>query len=127
MPILNTQIEPNVIVSKVTEPFDVQADATKSLGEIQGFLAQTNSKLYLIVDCTAISPAFSQIVVGMAETSHEDSPLRNANMEVVLVATGKMLEAMANWYQQDQYGNITIPVYKSVDEALNYVKAQAQY
>lgn len=126
MPIINKRLpgETNIILSKLVEPFNVRKDTEASMLELQQFLAETSGKLYVIVDCTEFSPDFRDIVIGMAQTSRRDSPVRNSRMETLVVASNKLLEAMVNWFRQQQYGNLDMPLYKSIDDAVAHIKSK---
>lgn len=119
MPIVNQRLEPNLVVSTLTEPIDVEIDVRQSLGQLQGFIADApGSKLSIVVDCHAISPKFSDIVIGMGESARPDSPLRSAGFEFFLVASGGLLQMMVDWFKQPQYGGVELKIYETVDEAI---------
>jgi len=124
MPIQNVQSpnNPNIIMSKATDPIDLTKDPQKSLGELQSMLASTSGTVYLIVDCLGVNPGFSDMVIGMAASSSDpNSPLRNERLKTVIVAQGKIFENMVQWYKQNNYGKLEMPLFKTVDEALAYV------
>lgn len=126
MPIFNEQVpnEPNIVVSQIKEPFDIVKDTEASLQQLQGFLAATKGTVYVIADCRLLSPSFSEVVIGLAQTSRSDSPLRNERMETLVVATGEIFAQMVDWYKQQHYGHLDMKLYQTVDEAVAYAKLQ---
>jgi len=125
MPIENKQMpdNPNIIVSTATDPIDLSSDPQKSLGELQAMLASTKGTAHLIVDCLGVHPGFSDIVIGMATSSADpNSPLRSERLKTVIVAEGKIFESMVVWFKQGNYGQLDMPLFKTVDEAIKFVK-----
>jgi hypothetical protein len=124
MPIRNERVpnEPNIVISRATEPLDVVKDSTASMTELNGILANTKGKLYVIADCRGLSPRFSDVVAGMANTARPDSPLHNPRMETVVVADGQIFANMVAWYKQEHYGNLEMQVFQTVEEAIARVK-----
>lgn len=124
MPIVNKQLSanPNILISTIVNPLDLNTDPLKSLGEIQEILNKTEGVLHIIADCREVHPSFSDVVTGMASTSREGSPLRNDRLRTVIVAQGEIFTNMAEWYKQNQYGKLDMPLFKTVDEAIAFVK-----
>lgn len=125
MPISNKQMpdDPNILVSTVTDPIDLSTDPQKSLGELQSMLASTKGTVHLIVDCLGVHPSFSDMVIGMATSSSDPkSPLRSERLKTIIVAEGKIFQSMVTWHKQSNYGELDMPLFKTVDEALKFVK-----
>jgi hypothetical protein len=124
MPITNEQLadSPNIVISRIEDPFDVHKDTPASLAQLQGMLNQIDGKLYVIADCRKLSPSFSEVVVGLAETSRPGSPMRNERIETIVVAEGQIFASMVDWYKQQQYGSINMSLYKTVDEAIKHAR-----
>lgn len=125
MPIVNQHIEPNIAISTLTEPIDFETDIHQSLGELQEFISKApGGKLAVVVDCLAISPRFSDIVIGMGESARPDSPLRHAGFEFFLVVSGGLLELMVEWFKQPQYGGVELKTYLTVEEGIAAAKGK---
>jgi hypothetical protein len=124
MPLVNQLLpgEP-ILISRIVEPFNIEKDVPASLAQIQDILSKMSGQLYIISDCSNINPNFSEVVTGLAETSRPESPLRNPRTETYVVATGQIFQNMVDWYRQRQYGELSMRLYKTVDEALKVVRA----
>lgn len=126
MPIFNEQVpnEPNIIISRIEEPFNLEVDTAGSLKELQDFLASTTGTIYVIADCRKLSPSFSDVVMGLAQTGRADSPMRNPRMETIVVATGQIFAQMVEWYKQQNYGELQMQLYRTPEEAIAHAKSQ---
>jgi hypothetical protein len=126
MPIINEQLsdEPNIIISRIEEPFNLEKDTAGSLKQLAGFLEATTGTVYVIADCRKLSPSFSDVVMGLAQTSQPGSPLRNERMETIVVATGQIFTNMVAWYKQQHYGQLEMQLYQTLDEAISHAKSK---
>ena len=112
----------NLMVSRIEDPFDPDNDTKYGLLELNKFLAKTEGKVYVISDMRELHPSFSDIMLGMAEASYKkDSPVRNDRVVIAQVADGELFKLMADWFKQEQYGALDLPLFKTVEEARQFL------
>jgi hypothetical protein len=113
---------PNIVISRLEEPYNPQEEIPNSLAEIHGLTGHVEGKVYIIADCTTLSPNFSQVVIGMAEAGRTSSTLRDERVVPMIVATGEIFESVVSWARQRQYGALEIGLHNSIESAVEYAK-----
>lgn len=112
----------NMLISTVEEPFDPSADAQAALAQLSYYLGEIEGKVYIVSDMTQMHPSFSDIMMGMATAAYrKDSPVRNDRVVIAQVALGELFELMATWFKQEQYGALDIPLFKTIEEARQFL------
>lgn len=82
------------------------------------------SKYYAIVDVSAVTMGFSEVVLALGE-AHEASKKHREDMPVSLslVGSGGLMELASKAMGQQQYGKYHMPLYTSLDKALEIARA----
>lgn len=117
-----------IFVATMSEPHDAIADATGIEKEMHQNIAAVNGTVYYIPDLSAIKITFSNIVIGLNEAFKEGSGsfYSNPRVKMLMVGSDEMLRVAADAGSQDQYGNVPIELFATVDEAVAHAKAQLQ-
>jgi hypothetical protein len=129
MPIVYTRDteHTSLLISTVEEPFNPALDTKGALESLAYYMGEIDGKVYVVSDMRQLSPSFSEIIVGMAEASYrQDSPVRNDRVVIAQVATGQIFELMADWFKQEQYGKLDMPLFKTVEEAKEFLVAKME-
>ncbi len=112
----------NMVISTVKEPFNPTTDPQAGLAQLTQFLSEIEGKVYIVSDMREFDASFSDIVMGMAAASYrKDSPVRNDRVVIAQVAVGQIFEMMEDWFKQEQYGKLDLPLFKTIEEARQYL------
>jgi hypothetical protein len=129
MPILykRDSEHPNLLISTVEEPFDPAVDTKSALETLAYYLGEIEGRVFIVSDMRQLHPSFSDIMMGMAGASYRpDSPVRNDRVVIAQVAVGQLLEMMADWFKQEQYGKLEMPLFKTVEDAKAFLVAKME-
>jgi hypothetical protein len=111
--------------------FTFQRDARSIVDGLFELLDAAPEPLYDITDARLLDLNFTDLVMGLQLVTRgifsNDRPiLKHPNLkEVVFIATSKLTELAGNALQQVQYGGYRVTVFKTMDEALAYVKEKS--
>src|SRR6185503_3369671 len=115
--------EPILIVSAV-EPFDFKVDYSPFVHELLGLLEQSPEPVFEITDGRTIKLSFGEMVSMLAIVTRSDDSKhleKHPKVRAWLVAVdNELLRMGANALGQAQYGGTAIPVFRTVEEALEY-------
>jgi hypothetical protein len=113
-----------ILILQLTAPADPLTDTQKMQQYIAQAMPQVEGMLYIISDFSQADLSFSDVVVGMAEFSREIVLAPNAMPFIpVLVGSSRMVTLMAEAAHQDQYGHLNLPVYATLNEALDNIRS----
>jgi hypothetical protein len=77
---------------------------------------------YRLTDVTNISTSFMEVLKVVREASRGlPGTSSDPNVTVVLVGTNEMAKLVADMLKQPQYGALAIPIFKCMEDALDYV------
>lgn len=115
------QPRPDVLVCIYASPF-VMEDIIRTQKEIASRRKNTDM-LYMISDLRNIKLTFSQIVESMGQSLDGKYGYRvgDPGVEIIIVTDISMNKQIAEFYRQDQYGGVRMPVFNSMDEANSYI------
>lgn len=119
--------EPIVLVS-VTEPFDLKADIHAFVDDLLSALDRASQPVYEVMDVRALKLSFSTIVDALALTTRSDSVKRidkHPKLKAwIIVLDNDLLRIGANALGQDQYGGKAVPIFPTLEQALDYARQQ---
>lgn len=117
--------EPVILIS-CQEPVDWSKEFHAALEELVRLRDSLEGcpKYYAIIDVTAVTMGFSDVVLALGE-AHEASKKHRQDMPVSLslVGSGGLMELASKAMGQQQYGKYHMPLYTSLDKALEIVRA----
>ncbi|MFP4321322.1 MAG: hypothetical protein ACLFTK_02610 [Anaerolineales bacterium] len=117
--------EENIIIATYTGHVDAYQDVPPVMEAVSRHYEPNGRKVYYISDFREADIDFSGVVVGMAEGTR---PVEGRwyvgapNSETILVGTHAMLKLVQDSIKTDQYGNVELPMFKTLDEALAHVR-----
>ncbi len=99
--------------------------------QIMEIVAETPGIDYLIVDISSVELSFSELVAVLGDARQEIKALGGrafveANMRYLFVGSGELAELAVKALRQEQYGSIDTMLFRSVQEALTYARAEIQ-
>jgi hypothetical protein len=119
--------EPIVMVS-IVEPFDVKADYVPFANELLGLLDQSSEPLFAISDSRSLKLSFGEMVSMLGIVTRGDESRRLEKHPKIrawlIVVENELLRMGANALGQAQYGGNAIPLFRTVEEALDYAGRQ---
>ncbi len=84
--------------------------------------------VYRIHDISRINPDFGTMVMGMANASEKrEGSMRDPRFQDILVGSHELIRLASAAFQQEQYGGLTIPLFESLEEALDYARKQIAF
>jgi hypothetical protein len=79
-------------------------------------------RLYRITDVTNISSSFMEVLKVVREASQgRPGTSTDPNVTVVLVGTNEMAKLVADMLKQPQFGGLAIPIFKCMEDAVDFV------
>ncbi|NDJ54669.1 MAG: hypothetical protein GYB68_16500 [Chloroflexi bacterium] len=114
--------EPIIIVT-VTESSDVESVAAAC----DAIIGDKLGPFYRINDFSAFSFTFSGLMVGMAaETTRLPGSLSDPRIKPVFVGTSDMVKLGSQAGRQEQYGELAILLFATLEDALQHIRLQLQ-
>ncbi|HEC22199.1 MAG TPA: hypothetical protein ENI95_04710 [Chloroflexi bacterium] len=84
--------------------------------------------VYRIHDISRVDLDFGTMVAGMANASEKrKGSMRDPRFQDILVGGHELIRLASAAFQQEQYGNLTIPFFESLEEALDYARKQIAF
>lgn len=116
-----------IIVVDIHNPYDYETEPPQMFEAIRQ-LAEDAGQGYVIYDCRDFDVTFGDLVAGMrAQTGGAPGSISDPNFLSIIVGSGDMLQLAANGFKQDQYGQIDVPLYPTLEDALQHARSgQAQ-
>lgn len=114
-----------IVIARFGEDYNMLADFSKSRAVIGEAFAKQSTPFYYILNISASKFDFSQMIARLAAlTDAKTGPYRHPLLkEVIFVSESDLAEMAAEAIQQDQYGEIKSKLYKSEEEAIEYVRS----
>lgn len=124
MPIEFTYLESNVLLSTQKPPFSPQDVAT-----LQAEIAKSSPQhdhFYVISDLREVNLTFSEIVEGMAQSNDGSTGYRagDSGVEVIVLTDFETNKMLVEFYKQEQYGSMEMPLFSTLDDAKSYIAAK---
>lgn len=95
--------------------------------KVQSIVEETPGLDYLIMDLQGIELTFSELVMVLARARDQIAALGgktyiDANIRYVLVGSDDLIDLAAEALYQEQYGNIEVQVFPTVDVAVDFAR-----
>ncbi len=117
---ITLQNEP-ILLLRFVPPADLTADAPLLREDIVQAAQSAGGFLYLISDLSLLNLLFPDVVVGMFEMT---KVIEDIDLYPVLVGTSDMVRLISQAAKQEQYGSLHLPLFETVDEALDHIRQQ---
>lgn len=116
--------EPNVLLGTLQKPFSPDDVGALQMAIVQN--RKTDEKLYVICDLRHVDLTFNEIVQGMAQSIDGSTGYRagDAGVEIIMVTDKAMNKILVEFYKQEQYGGMHVPLYSDLEAAKAYVAGQ---
>lgn len=113
----------NIVVVTYEPPFDANVDVSQVQAELEAIHAEGDGALYVVGDLSRVTPTVQDLVDSINYTvMRRPVSMRNPDIHLILVGEGSLLELAARSYAHTYYGSQHVPVFKTVDAALAYVR-----
>ena len=114
-----------IVIARFGADYNMRADFSKSREVIGKAFEEQSRPFYYILNISASKFDFSQMVARLAAlTDAKTGPYRHPLLEEVIFVTESDLgEIAADAMQQEQYGALKSNLYKSEEEAIEYVRS----
>jgi hypothetical protein len=114
-----------IVIARFGADYNMKADFSKSRAVIGEAFAKQSTPFYYILNISASEFDFSQMTARLAAlTDAKTGPYRHPLLKEVIFVTEDELGIMAaDAIQQDQYGEVQSKLYKSEEEAIEYVRS----
>ena len=103
-----------VIVITVNPPVDDKSGPTQIGDAALAFQKEKNGQVVRIIDLTEVKFSFGDVAQGMAT----DVAFLDPNIKTIIVGTDALVKMAGEAFKQDQYGKVDVPVFASMDEAV---------
>lgn len=108
----------NILFVTFTDPLDPISEFGQAHEAARSFAEQVSGTFYYVIDARELSVKFSDLVMGLGSLRRFPASDR---MEVVLIGSGEMVEFAAQAAKQQQYGERTLNVFATPQEAFAFV------
>jgi hypothetical protein len=117
-----------IIVGTISAQFDLGHDAPVVIKQLQALLDESEEPLYDIADIREVKISFSDLVVALAiATKGEMGVLHHPKLRrFIAVTTNDLTRFGVAALKQAQYGNLSVDVFGSIEEALASVRREIQ-
>ncbi len=121
---LNYYENENIIVEIMNDDFTLKEDLPVSIQQVGEILDSVETPHCFIIDATKLKMKFGDMVMGGAIVTRGDSAVfKHPNLtQLVVVTTSDLIETVAKAYSQAQYGSLSVRVFGSLDEAVEYAR-----
>jgi hypothetical protein len=111
-----------IIVATIVGHFDVKM-AREVFQKSADLAEQLPGHYYRVTDARQMDIGFGEMMRVIEEASRGNpGSTSDRHVTVVLVGTGDMLKLFADMMKTRQYGSTPTPIFKSMDEALAYIR-----
>jgi hypothetical protein len=112
------------IIASCTEEFTFENDFFAYRAEIADLLASLLNPVYYVMDMLKLNFDFGEITTSVNIATRIDHPnFRHPNVrQVIFVSDCPAWTLVAKGLNTKIYGNLVIPVFPTLDEALEYIK-----
>ena len=95
--------------------------------KIQSIVEETPGLDYLVMDFQGVEISFSQLVMVLAEARDQMAKMGgkiyiDANIRYLFVGSDELIDLAAEAFHQEQYGNIDVRVFPTVESAVSFAR-----
>jgi len=114
-----------IIINTLAADFNVSRDALPSLQETFTLVEEIGGPVYSIMDVRQLSISFSDLVLGMGMLTRGEMALfTDPRLRLIAVGASGLAAMGAKALSQAQYGNLSVHLCDTVDEAIAYAREQ---
>lgn len=109
-----------ILIAEYADPFGGVTDVNTTLDEIAKYYSE-DLPIFIVISVTnELALQFSDMMIAMQEASKGTTKVKLSapNIKVITVTNNELHRLGAEAFQQEQYGGITMPVFETLDEAL---------
>ena len=116
-----------IIVETMHTDFSLKNDLPVSIDQLQVMLDEVNEPHTFIIDATEARLTFGDAIAGMASVTRGNTAVfKHPNLrQLLVVTTSNLVELTTRAFGQEQYGGVKSEAFGSLDEAIDYARAQA--
>ncbi len=119
---VNVQRLPNepIVVITMIPPVNPMQDAPRASQEAFKLKQECGGHVYRILDFSQVKLTFSDLVMGMAEDSHQPGGMADKDVTTVFIGSGELVAfGVKSFAEQKQYGLVNpTQLFTSLDAAL---------
>jgi hypothetical protein len=110
---------------RIEPPFDMIAEREATFQQVAALVEDASETVYVIDDFSDVPLRFDDIVLKLAHlTRNKPGSPSDPRIQYLLVGTHEMLELAARSASQRQYGEVEMPLFESIDDALEYARRE---
>lgn len=115
-PIIIIRFKGKVNLQVVGETFDI----------VNQFAQEVGGVVYRISDYTETTSTFGEILQGMAAAAKQraEGSVFDSKVRLMFVGTNQWIRLMRDMMQQPQFGNLQIPTFVSIEDALSFIRRE---
>jgi hypothetical protein len=116
-----------IVVFTFGKDYQPGKDSPEMVATIAGKLGADETGVYVVYDARDLKMSFGDLVIAMANQAQKAAgTMADTRMHPVTVGTSEMLKLGNAAFAQEQYGGIKIPMFDSIEAALQYARDQLQ-
>lgn len=125
---IEKRVEERIIIMHYSDPFNGLEDLPAANQATAAFIEEAGSPVFRIENVTDVTAEFKDVVEGamMATRSGGVGSLADDRVKACMVGQYDLAELAATAMGQEQYGAVDVPLFKSLDEAIEAGKARLQ-
>lgn len=115
-----------IIISTMARDFNPHQNGEAFWNALAAAMEGEASPIYRITVLDGIEANFSDMMITLAEEARGDRPGSTADPRIraLLVARIPMAQLAVEGLKQDQYGQLDVSLFTTLDEALDYARAE---
>ena len=116
-----------IIVATLYADYNHAQEGEAAINEAVAMLGAQSEPVYYVLDVTKYAPTFEELVSSVNWGGKGNLPtFRHPNVrESIVVSSNGMVKLAAQGLKTATWGNTTIPVFDTLNEALTYVREQS--
>jgi hypothetical protein len=114
-----------IIVLTATDPFAPQEDLLPAYEEVAEMIEDMPGSIYCLYDLSSVYLGFGDLIVVLG-TAIRGAPGSASDPRVrgVIVGHDELAQLAADASRQEQYGNLDLPLFALMEEAVAYARAE---
>jgi hypothetical protein len=113
----------NILLLTVINPLDPVEDPRHAAELIDEMIEGTEGITCIVEDLRELKLNFSDLTIAMSEvTRKRPGSARDPRIQIAMVGSGWLVEIASSASRQAQYGGLDIPLFTSVEEAVEYCR-----
>jgi hypothetical protein len=114
-----------IVILTFGRDYVVGKDSMEMVQAINSNIDERETGVYVIYDARDLKMSFADLVIAMANQAQKAAgTISDVRMHPVTVGTSEMVKLGALAFKQEQYGNVTIPMFDKMEDAIKYAREQ---